>query len=310
MDQMTTIGFIGIGQMGRWMAERLLKAGYLLTIYDTNLEAATLLKDKGATVAPSVQALGESNELVITMLPNSSIVESVVAGEGGLLHSMKPDGMIIDMSSSYALSTKRLAEQVRAAGLTLIDAPVSGGVKGAKAGSLTIMVGAKKDDFMKALPVLQCMGKTINLVGETGAGHALKAINNYLSATSLYATTEAMILAKKLGLNLNIALDTINQSSGQSFSTHYKFPTFVVNRAFNSGFSLELLQKDVRMVNMLARDQKIPILLGSLVEQIYESALQSAPNHQDHTEIVKFLEQITNITLSEGEEYVDAIKKS
>lgn len=307
---MMNIGFIGIGQMGRWMTEHLLETGYRLTVYDTNADAVALLEEKGALVAPSVEELGNVNELVITMLPNSAIVESVVAGEGGLLHSMKPSGIIIDMSSSYAMSTKRLAEQVTAAGLTLIDAPVSGGVKGAKAGTLTIMVGAKEDDFKKVLPILQCMGNTINLVGETGAGHALKAINNYLSATSMYATTEAMILAKKLGLDLNIALDTINQSSGQSFSTHYKFPTFVLNREFNSGFSLELLQKDVRMVNMLARDQKIPILLGSLVEQIYESALQSVSSHQDHTEIVKFLEQITNITLCEEEKHVLSIQES
>ncbi|WP_019119758.1 NAD(P)-dependent oxidoreductase [Brevibacillus massiliensis] len=298
---MTRIGFIGIGQMGRWMSEHLLSAGYPLTVFDANPEAATEVIKKGAIAASCVQDLAERSEVVITMLPNSAAVEAVAEGEAGLFQSMKPGGMIIDMSSSYSLSTQRLAKKAVEAGLTMIDAPVSGGVKGAKAGNLTIMVGGSDADFARALPILQCMGKTINLVGETGAGHALKAINNYLSATSMYATAEAMILCKKLGLHLNTALETINQSSGQSFSTHYKFPTFVTTRQFNSGFSLELLQKDVRMVNSIARDQKIPLLLGGLVEQIYEMALHSLPGHPDHTEIAAFLERMTNITLSEGD---------
>jgi 3-hydroxyisobutyrate dehydrogenase len=302
MYSMVNIGFIGIGKMGRWMAEHLLKAGYPLTVYDTNQEATHVLKEKGALIAPSVQELGKENEVVITMLPNSKIVESVVKGTDGLLSSMKPGGMIIDMSSSYVLSTQRLAEQAAALGVTFIDAPVSGGVKGAKAGTLTIMVGGKKEDYLKALPILRCMGNTINLVGKTGAGHALKAINNYLSATSLYATTEAMMLVKKLGINLEVALETINKSSGQSFSTHYKFPTFILPRTFNSGFSLDLLLKDVKMVTSIANDMKVPVLLAGIVEQIYEAASITGEKNQDHTEIIKFLERICNSSLEEQEE--------
>lgn len=122
------------------------------------------------------------------------------------------------------------------------------------------------------LPYLKAVGKVINLVGDTGSGHALKAINNFLSATSLYATSEAMILAKKLGIDLEIALDTINKSSGQSFSTHYKYPAFILPRSFDSGFSLDLLLKDVKMVSSIAKDTKIPVLLAAIVEQIYEAA--------------------------------------
>lgn len=299
---MNHIGFIGIGQMGRWMAEHLLLAGYPVMVYDTNPKAAEELKEKGAVLAASLQEVGENNEIVITMLPNSKIVESVVSGKEGLFNSMKPGGVIIDMGSSYALSTKLLAEQAGSVGLTLIDAPVSGGVKGAKAGTLTIMVGAKEVDYQKVLPILQCMGKTVNRVGETGAGHALKAINNYLSAASLYATTEAMILAKKLGLDLNVALETINQSSGQSFSTHYKFPTFVLPGTFNSGFSLELLLKDVKMVTSLANDTKVPVLMVGMVEQIYEAASLTGEKNQDHTEIIRFLEKLSQVSLAEQDE--------
>jgi 3-hydroxyisobutyrate dehydrogenase-like beta-hydroxyacid dehydrogenase len=294
---MASVGLIGIGQMGRWMAAHILEAGYQLTVYDTNKEATDVMKESGGLVAPSIQELGQQCDIVITMLPNSKIVETVVAGEAGLLSSMSPGGMIIDMSSSYVLSTKQLAEQVAAAGLTLIDAPVSGGVKGAKEGTLTIMVGGKKEDYSRALPILQCLGKAINLVGEVGAGHALKAINNYLSAASLYATTEAMMLASKLGLDLGVALQTINQSSGQSFSTHYKFPTFVLPNTFNSGFSLDLLLKDVKMVTTIAQDTKVPVLLAAVVEQIYEAASLTGEKNQDHTEIVKFLEKLSDSSL-------------
>lgn len=296
---MLNIGFIGIGQMGRWMAQHLLESGYRLTVFDTDQEATRPLEEKGALVASTLEALGQNNEIVITMLPNSKIVESVVNGAGGLLSSMKSGGIIIDMSSSYVLSTKRLAQECTDKRLTLIDAPVSGGVKGAKEATLTIMVGGRKEDYMKVQPILQCMGKTINLVGETGAGHALKAINNYLSAASLYATTEAMILAKKLGIDLQVALETINQSSGQSFSTHYKFPTFVLPRSFNSGFSLDLLLKDVKMVTSLASDIKIPVLLAVIVQKIYEAASSTGEKNQDHTEIVKFLEKLSNLRLGE-----------
>jgi len=295
------IGFVGIGKMGRWMSENLLNSGYSLTVFDMNTEAVKPLQEKGAIVAPSVQELGEQSDIVITMLPHSKAVEAVLAGKDGLFQSMKPGGIIIDMSSSYVFSTRKLAEDAKSFGLTLIDAPVSGGVKGAKAGTLTIMVGAEEKDYVKVLPILESLGKAINLVGQTGAGHALKAVNNYLSATSLYASCEAMILLKKLGIDLNVALDTINTSSGQSFSTHYKFPTFILPETYNSGFSLDLLLKDVGMVNNIAKDTKVPVLLASLVEQIYEGASRTGEPDQDHTEIIKFLERISNERLHNKE---------
>ncbi|MFC4801665.1 NAD(P)-dependent oxidoreductase [Neobacillus sp. GCM10023253] len=295
------IGFIGIGKMGRWMSENLLDAGYCLTVYDTNVEAMKPLQEKGAIVATSILELGKQNDIVITMLPNSSVVEAILAGTDGLFHSMKSGGIIIDMSSSYVFSTRKLAEEAKNFGLTLIDAPVSGGVKGAKAGTLTIMVGAEEKDYSKVQPILECLGKAINLVGQTGAGHALKAVNNYLSAASLYASCEAMILLSKLGIDLNVALDTINTSSGQSFSTHYKLPTFILSETYNSGFSLDLLLKDVGMVNNIAKDTKVPVLLASLIEQVYEGAARMGEPDQDHTEIIKFLEKISNERLHKKE---------
>jgi len=288
------IGFIGIGKMGRWMSENLLNSGYELNIYDINAEAMKPLIEKGANAVFSVSQLGKASDVVITMLPNSNIVEDVLMGSDGLFNSMQPGNIIIDMSSSYVFKTRELSEIAKTHGLTLIDAPVSGGVKGAKDKTLTIMVGAEKEDYINVLPILKCLGKCIKHVGKTGAGHALKAVNNFLSATSLYATCEAMILLKKLDIDLSVALDTINTSSGQSYSTHYKFPNFILPEKYNSGFSLDLLLKDVRMVNKIAQEIRIPTFLASIVEQVYEGAARTGHSNQDHTEIVKFIEKISN----------------
>lgn len=293
------IGFVGIGQMGRWMAGQLLSQGYVVEVYDQNREACLPLLEEGAKLSPSVSALAGGSDIVIMMLPSSGVVETVTEGSGGLFASLRRGAFILDMSSSYVLSTRRLALEAHARGLSYLDAPVSGGVKGAKQATLTIMVGGTKEDFEATLPILHCLGKTVNHVGDVGAGHALKALNNYLSAASLWATTEAMVLAKSLGLDLSLALDTINQSSGQSFSTHYKFPNFVLPRTFNSGFGLELLLKDVRMVTAMAKDQHIPVALAGLVEQLYETANLSLDEEKpDHTEVVKFLEGVTRRQLS------------
>lgn len=152
-DRIEKVGFIGIGKMGRHMAANLLSAGHSETVYDINPEATAPLKKEGAEVAEKIQEIGENSDQVITMLPNSKIGESTILSEGGLMNVMKPDTLIIDVSSSYVFSTKMLAEKVKKKGVSLIDAPVSGGVKGAKAGTLTVMVGATEEEYAEALPL-------------------------------------------------------------------------------------------------------------------------------------------------------------
>lgn len=292
------IGFIGIGKMGKRMVNNLLAAGFSCTIYDADSKALGDMKETDAVIATSAGEVGKVSDVVITMLPNSQIVRSVVLGEEGLVHSMSAGKYIIDMSSSYALDTMNLSEELAKHSIILMDAPVSGGTSGAGDGTLTIMVGGTKQDFEVVQPILKAMGKKILLVGSVGHGHALKAINNFLSATSLYATTEAMMMAKSSGLNLEVCLDVINESSGQSYSTHRKFPKHVLPRKFDSGFSLDLLLKDVKMATSMARDFHVPLILGGEVEQVYEAAQRMLGNGKDHTEIVKFLENITDETLA------------
>lgn len=284
--------------MGNFMVRNLLTAGYTCSIYDINPDALNELGELGAKVVATVGEVAAGSDAVITMLPNSAVVQSVVLGPEGLLQAMSTGTYIVDMSSSYILDTVKLSEVTREHGVTLMDAPVSGGAKGAREATLTIMVGGHKEDYEKILPILQCMGKNIRHVGESGHGHALKAINNYLSAASLYATTEAMMMAHAVGLNLETCLDVVNDSSGQSYSTHYKFPNFVLPRTFDTGFPLDLLLKDVKMATSIARDNHVPILLGAAVEQIYEAARQMLGPGKDHTEVVRFLENLTGEVLS------------
>jgi 3-hydroxyisobutyrate dehydrogenase-like beta-hydroxyacid dehydrogenase len=285
------IGFIGIGKMGAEMVKRLISFEQTVTVYDANVLATQGFEELGAKVANSVATLGSNSDLVILMLPNSPIVEEVLAGsndEVGLVDSLKKGSIIIDMGSSYYFSTLKLHEQLKEKGIYLVDAPVSGGVIGATAGMLTIMLGSKEQPFDKVLPILNMLGKNVYDLGSVGSGHAVKAINNYLSATSLFATSEAFYLIEKLGIDKEKALDVINNSSGRSFSTELKFPRYILPEAFNSGFSLDLILKDVKTTNRIAKEINLPIQLASIIEKYYLEAKEIGGVQQDHTEISKY----------------------
>ncbi|PES95264.1 hypothetical protein CN510_15985 [Priestia megaterium] len=297
---MKKVGFIGVGAMGHWMVNRLLDQGTDLTIYDSNIHALQPFEESSAKIANSVSEVGEASDVVILMLPNSSIVSKVITGEEGLKNSLKKNSIIIDMSSSYPFETQKMKAFLEKHDIRMIDAPVSGGVRGAKSGKLTIMVGAERQDYLEIEPLLKCMGSQIKLIGDTGSGHALKAINNYLSASSMYATAEAMILVKKLGIDPEVALEIINESTGQSYSTKMKYPNYVLPRKFESNFSMRLLLKDIKMAKSMASDAHIPMLLGSTLIEIYEAAYLMGGDEQDHTEIIKFLEQLSHQELSKG----------
>lgn len=286
---MNRLGFIGIGAMGYHMSKRLLENNYDLYAYDNNPEALEKIKSEGAKTCESPAKIGEFCDVVITMLPNSSITKSVLFEEG-VAGSLNKDAVIIDMSSSYALSTIRFADKLLERGIKLIDAPVSGGVIGAKKGTLTIMVGAEEQELSAIKPIFECMSKKIFYIGSVGSGHALKALNNYLSAASLYATSEVMLMVKQLGIPQGVAIEVLNESSGQSFSTKVKFPNYIIPETFDSNFALNLMYKDISMVKDLAEDLKLPFYLGDRVVDLYGHAVDSDLLLNDHTEIIKFIE--------------------
>lgn len=289
------VGFIGLGAMGVPMSQRLLEAGYPLAVYDVRKEAVEILVKKGAQGAVSPKEVAEKCRKVITIVPNSDAVEQVVFGPGGLLEGMKAGDVLMEMTSAYPPSTLKVSQALAGKGVNMIDAPVSGGVVGAVAGTLSVMVGGDEKIFESCRPILSVMGKNLFYIGGIGFGHALKAINNFLSATTLAATSEAIILASKMGISPQRAVEVLQVSTGRSYSTELKIPKFVLPRTFNSGFTLELMHKDLNTVTRMAREYKVPMLLANLVQELYGYSLAHGDKKTDHTAIFSSLEDLAKV---------------
>ena len=286
------VGFIGLGAMGVPMSQRLLEAGYPLVVYDVRKEAIEAVVKNGSMGASSPEEVAEKCRKVITIVPNSDAVEQVVFGTDGLLEGMKAGDVLIEMTSAYPPSTLKVHEALAAKGVHMIDAPVSGGVVGAVAGTLSVMVGGDEKIFESCRPLLSVMGKNLFFIGGIGFGHALKAINNFLSATTLAATSEAIILASKMGISPQRAVEVLQVSTGRSYATELKVPKFVLPRTFNSGFTLELMHKDLNTVTRMAREYKVPMLLANLVQELYGYSLAHGDKKTDHTAIFSSLEDL------------------
>jgi 3-hydroxyisobutyrate dehydrogenase len=247
----TKIAFVGLGLMGVPMAKNLLKAGYQIAGFDLNQEvAAKFLDDKGFQFVSSPEQAIQDANLTILMLPDSAIIDALLwgsNGSAGIATQLRKNSYLIDMSSSSPISSKENNQKLEQLGIKFIDAPVSGGVKKAIDGSLAIIVGGKREYFGEVHPLLECMGKSIVHVGDAGAAHAVKALNNYVSAAGLIAASEALNAAKKFGLDPHVVNQVFNASTGRNNTTENKVENFMLNDAFNSGFSLALMRKDVQI---------------------------------------------------------------
>jgi len=283
------IGFVGLGNMGTPMASRLIEAGYQVAGFDLAPEARQRLAEAGGTAVETAVAAAEGADLVILMLPNSDIVENVVLNDG-VLDALAEGAIIADMSSSEPLRTQALAEKVSAAGRRLIDAPVSGGVKGAVAGTLAIMVGASEEELAILRPVLEVLGKP-TLVGPVGAGHALKALNNLMSAIHLWGSSEALLAGIRFGLDPEVILPVINASSGRSGSTDLKWPNFIVPETYNSGFGLRLMLKDMKIAQGLEESMGVSHELADLAVERWSRAAEDLPPNADHTEVARWIKE-------------------
>lgn len=285
------IGFVGLGNMGEPMSARLGAAGFRVTAFDIDARARERAAGTvGVDVVPTVSGVAKGAGAVILILPNSRVVRQVVLDEG-LLEAIEPGSLVIDMSSSDASDTRALAGRLAARGLRFLDAPVSGGVVGARAGTLTIMVGGAKSDLADCRPALDALGNEVIHVGDLGAGHAVKALNNLLSATSLLASSEVLATAIEFGLDPEVVLDAVNRSSGKSWSTELKLPKYVLTGAFDSGFGLGLMLKDMRIATSLARRMGTPALLGEAVAEYWAQAADALGEDADHTEIARWVEK-------------------
>lgn len=290
-------GIIGLGNMGGRMAKRLLEQGVEVGVFDVNKEFVRSFVELGAEEAESPAELAEKFPYIITVLPNVFIVKETLTGENGLMKGMKPDSLLIEMTTSIPSVTKELNEMMKTKGFRMIDAPVSGGVKKAEDGSLSIMVGGEADDFEEAKPLLSLLGQNIFHVGESGAGHTIKALNNMISATTLAAMGEAMALGVKLGLDPNKMLDVINSSTGRSFSSDFKFPNQVLTRNFEVGFTLDLMVKDLKIAMSMAEEEKVPMFISSASFQLWKHAWSQGGGSEDHTAIVKYIEEMFGVEI-------------
>jgi 3-hydroxyisobutyrate dehydrogenase len=288
----TTIGFVGLGNMGEPMVRRLAAAGYAVLAFDVAAHARDRLADTaGVTITNNAADVAVGAAVVILMLPDSNVVEQVLLSDG-LLDRVTPPTLVVDMSSSEPARTRELAERAARAGLALVDAPVSGGVIGAKAGSLTIMTGGSPEALAVVRPVLDVLGSRVVHAGDIpGAGHAIKALNNLMSAAHLLVSSEAILAGKAFGLDPQVMLDIVNTSSGKNWSTELKWPRYVLPAAYNSGFSMQFMVKDIRIALGLAEAGGVPAPGTRAVVETWTVATDEMPPGADHTEIARWLEQ-------------------
>jgi len=293
------VGFAGVGRMGVRLARRLIDAGYDLTVYDTNESAMRPLAEMGAGLAISPAALASACDIVIACLPSPAVVQAVTLGASGIAHGDRAK-IFIDMSTTGATYARRIADGLRAKGIKSVDAPISGGLVGAERGTLAVMVSCEEDLLPKIRPIMEVFG-TIFVVGrEPGMGQTMKLLNNLLSATAMAIASEAVVMGVKAGLDAKQIIDVINAGTGRNSATADKIPRCVIPRAFNTGFSIALLNKDVRLCLEEGDALGVPMIVGNAVRQLLAITMASEGPDADMTETVKPLEKWTGVTIGKS----------
>jgi 3-hydroxyisobutyrate dehydrogenase len=286
------IGFIGLGNMGNPMCRNLLKHGHALKIYDVVPDLVKKLEKEGCEVASSAAECAKGVDVVITMLPSSPHVRSVYLGEFGVLRGARPGTPLIDSSTIDPLTSREVAMDAKAKGCPMVDAPVSGGVGGAEAGTLTFMVGGEAHDYEATKPVLQAMGKNIVHCGGIGNGQVAKICNNMMLAIEMIATSEGMTLAAKLGMDPKTFAAIVNTSSGRCWSsdTYNPYPGVLDNvpasRGYTGGFGADLMLKDLTLVTDAAKSAKHPVLLGAVAQQVYQKHSNDGNGAKDFSSVI------------------------
>ena len=285
----TTIGFLGIGQMGRPMAGHLAAAGYDVLVYDRRSEAtAPLAGTAGIRIAQAAQLVAQSCDVALLMLPDSAIVDALLWNDG-FAASLKPGTLLLDMGSSDPNHTRENQRKLAAVGIAMVDAPVSGGVKRANDASLAIMAGGVVADFERARPLLEKLGRTVVHVGPPGAGHALKALNNYVSASGLLAVCEALVAAQRFGIEPATANALFNASTGRNNTTDVKVVPFMLSGKFDSGFALSLMRKDIDTARALMHSLNSAHGFVDACADAWQQAEQGLPAGADHTAMYAFI---------------------
>jgi len=295
--QQKTIGFIGIGTMGKLMSLNLIKSGFPVIAYDINPKPLEELKGKGAAIGRSSKEVAGRSDIIITMLPNSEDVEKVILGENGVLEGVKDASVIIDMSTIDPGVSRRIAQTLRSKKVDMLDAPVSGGPPGAEAGTLSIMVGGDEAIFRQCEDVFKAMGKNIFYCGPNGNGAVVKVVNNLLTGASAIISAEALAMGVKAGVDFKVLFDVICASTGQNVFIKTACPAKAFKGDFEPGFMADLMYKDLGLAVTLAREQGVPLLMGGLSHQIFSNIKASGLGKKDWSITIKMMEDLLNIKL-------------
>lgn len=284
---MNRVGVIGLGQMGRGMALSLQRGGFQVLGTDASAAVRQALAGEGVEVVATVGEVAAQADVIVLSLPTAAIVSEVVAGPQGLLSAARPGLLVVDTSTSHPDTTRALARQLAEVGGALIDAPVSGGPRGAITGQLTMVLGGSLADIARAEPVLQAMSAKRVRVGEVGAGHVAKIANNLMCAAHLLVAGEVARLAERAGVPTEALLEAINAGSGRSGVTQVNFPTWVLNGAFDSGFTMKLMRKDVRLAAELIGQTGLALPLAAEVARLWQLSAETIGDDEDFNRIVE-----------------------
>jgi len=290
---MERIGFIGLGIMGKPMARNLLKAGYQLVVHNRSRGPVEELQREGAEGAGSPAEVAERSDVIITMLPDTPDVRQVVEGERGVLEGIRQGSLLIDMSTISPIATRELASRVEERGARMLDAPVSGGDVGAQQGTLSIMVGGREEDFQRALPIFQVLGKTITYLGPSGSGQVVKACNQIVVALTIEAVSEALVLGAKAGVDPAKIVQVLMGGMAGNRVLEMRKDNFL-GHTFTPGFKVALHHKDLGIALQTGRELGVPLPATALVDQAFAALEARGRSQQDHTALITLLEELAS----------------
>jgi 3-hydroxyisobutyrate dehydrogenase-like beta-hydroxyacid dehydrogenase len=307
-NKRSSVGFIGLGIMGTPMVTNLHKAGYRLTVHDLNLDCARqLAKTLGSETvsADTPQEVAERSDVVITMLPNGGVVQEVVFGKQGLASGFKAGAMLLDTSSAEPWLTKQTARRLAERGVSMVDAPVSGAQWGAREAKLVFMAGGAEADIERVRPLLDRMGNVVFHLGPVGSGHAMKCINNLVTAITLSGTAEGLVIGKAYGLDPAVMVDVMNVSTGMSWISQTHIHSRILSRTFDDPFKLELMLKDIGIATALARETGVAAPVSGLGHQLWQAAARSASPGASISEWVRWVENLSGVQITKGKKPID-----
>ncbi|MEZ5701669.1 MAG: NAD(P)-dependent oxidoreductase [Burkholderiaceae bacterium] len=297
------VGFVGLGVMGTPMVSHIHKGGHAVAVHDLDMDAARKLAaqlGERAAAVDTPRELAQKSDIVITMLPNGEVVKRVVFGENGLAAGFKPGSLLLDTSSSEPWLTTETATRLSEQGVVMVDAPVSGAQWGAEAAELVFMVGGRAEDLQRVRPILECMGKSIFHLGPQGSGHAMKCINNLVTAITLSATAEGLVIGKAFGLDPEAMVKVMNVSTAGSWISQTHIEKRVLSRAFDDPFKLELMLKDMNIANTLARGGQTSTPISALGQQLWQAASRDAGAGASISELVRWVEKQSGTEITRG----------